>query len=131
MKIATTIAHTLLRITALIQIVLGLLFWTGNALSLIPIHVLSGFILVLSLWVLAVLAALAGVNCGFVALAIVWGFIVPILGIAQTQLLPGPAHWLIEVLHLLVGLAAIGQGEGLARRIRQVRAEPTHPQFHS
>jgi len=121
MKIATTIAHTLLRLTALIQIVLGLLFWTGNALGLIPIHVLSGFILVLSLWVLAVLAALAGVNRGFVALVIVWGFIVPILGITQTQLLPGPAHWVIEVLHLLVGLAAIGQGEGLARRIRQVR----------
>ncbi|MCI0393547.1 MAG: hypothetical protein L0332_31695 [Chloroflexi bacterium] len=121
MKTATVIADTLLRITGAIQIVLGLLFWTGNALNLIPLHILSGLVLVLSLWVLAILAALAGVNRGFVALAIVWGFIVPILGLTQTQLLPGPAHWVIEVLHLIVGLAAIGMGQGLARRIKQVR----------
>jgi hypothetical protein len=122
MNTTTTIAHLLLRFTGLIQIVLGLLFWTGNALSLIPLHMLVGFILVLSLWTLAVLAALSGVQRGFVALAIVWGFIVPILGLTQSRLLPGPAHLVIEVLHLLVGLGAIGQGEGLARRIRQARS---------
>jgi len=42
---------------------------------------------------------------------------VPVLGLAQDRLLPGSAHWLIQVLHLLVGLAAIGQGEALAARI--------------
>lgn len=120
MHILTIIAHTLLRITGLIQIVLGLLFWTGNALNLIPIHILSGFVLILSLWVLAVLAALVGVSRGVVALAIVWGLVVPILGLTQAQLLTGPAHWIIEVLHLLVGLAAIGMGVRLARRIREV-----------
>jgi hypothetical protein len=79
---------------------------------------LFGFVLVLSLWVLAVLAALAGVSRGVVALAIFWGLVVPILGLTQARLLPGPAHWSIEVLHLLIGLAAIGMGGGLARRIR-------------
>ena len=121
MNTATTIAHTVLRITGVIQIVLGLLFWTNNAFALIPIHILSGYVFVLSLWILAIVAALAGVGRGRVAVALVWGLIVPILGLTQTQLLPGPAHWVIEVLHLLVGLAAIGQGEGLAGRIRQVR----------
>ena len=121
MNTATTIAHTVLRITGVIQIVLGLLFWTNNAFALIPIHILSGYVFVLSLWILAIVAALAGVGRGRVAVALVWGLIVPILGLTQTQSLPGPAHWVIEVLHLLVGLAAIGQGEGLARRIRQVR----------
>ena len=47
---------------------------------------------------------------GLVALAAVWGLIVPILGVMQTQLLPGGAHWVIEVIHLLVGLVAIGLG---------------------
>ena len=60
------------------------------------------------------LAVRAGVSMGFVALAAVWGLIVPILGVMQTQLLPGGAHWVIEVIHLLVGLVAIGLGNRLA-----------------
>ena len=121
MNTATTIGLWVLRITGLIQIVLGLLFWTNNAFSLIPIHILVGFVLVLALWALAILAGLAGVSRGPVVLALVWGLIVPIFGLTQSQILPGPAHWVIEVLHLLVGLAAIGLGARLARLIGQVR----------
>jgi hypothetical protein len=121
MQIATTIVNMLLRLAGLIAIVLGLLFWTGNALPLIPIHMLVGIIVVLALWTLAILAFRAGVNPGLVALAIVWGLIVLILGMTQNGLLPGSWHWVIQVLHLLLGLGAIGQGEGLARRIKQAR----------
>ncbi len=121
MKTAITVAHWLVRLTGLIQIVLGVLFWTGNALTLIPVHMLSGFVLVLSVWTLAVLAAIAGVSRGFVVLVIVWGVIVLVLGLTQTQLLPGDFHWVIQVLHLLVGLGAIGQAEGLAARIKNLR----------
>lgn len=119
MSRVTTIAYTLLRITGVVQIVLGLLFWTGNAFSLIPVHMLSGLILVLSLLVLAIAGARAGVDRGFVAVAIVLSFIVPAFGFTQTQILPGPAHWIVEVLHLLVGLAAIGMGEQMARRLQE------------
>jgi len=101
------------------------LFWTGNALMLLPVHMLAGIVLVLSLWTLAILATLSGVHRGFVALAIVWGLIVPILGLTQTRLLPGSLHWVIQVLHLLVGLAAMGLGYGLATRIKQVQ-RPAH-----
>jgi hypothetical protein len=117
MSTATTVVRILLRVTGLVQIVLGLLFWTGNARGLIPLHMLVGFLLVLSLWTLAALAARAGGQPGLVALAAVWGLVVPVLGLTQARLLPGSAHWLIQVLHLLVGLAAIGQGEALAGRI--------------
>jgi hypothetical protein len=126
MKTATTIAQMLLRLAGLIAIGLGLLFWTGNFLQLIPIHMLAGIIVVLSLWTLAGLAARAGVPIGLVALAIVWGLIVLILGMTQNQLLPGSAHWVIQILHLLLGLGAIGQGEGLAARIK--RAQTLAPQ---
>jgi hypothetical protein len=122
MKIATVVAQMLIRFTGWIQIVLGLLFWTGNALGLIPVHMLVGLVLVISLWVLAGLAALARVHPGFVVLAAVWGLIVPVLGFTQAQLLPGDFHWVIQVLHLLVGLAAMGLGERLAAGIRLARA---------
>src|SRR5690348_6216321 len=122
MKGTTVVAQMLVRISGLILIVLGVLFWTGSALSLIPLHMLLGLVLVLALWVLAGVAARAGVSAGFVALAIVWGLIVLALGMAQTKLMPGSAHWVIRVLHLLVGLAAMGLAERLAARIRGGRA---------
>jgi hypothetical protein len=118
MKIATTVFQTLVRLSGLTLIVLGMLFWTGHALTLIPVHMLVGFVLVLSLWALAVLAARAGVHPGLVILAMLWGGLVPVLGLTQDRLLPGDAHWMIQVLHLLVGLGAIGQAEGLAARIK-------------
>ena len=119
MKTMTTIAQILVRAAGLTQIVLGVLFWTGNALTLIPVHMLAGIVLVLSLWALAGLAAWAGVSRGLVALAIVWGLVVPILGLTQTQLLPGSLHWVIRVVHLLVGMGAMGLGERLAAQVKQ------------
>jgi hypothetical protein len=128
MRIATTIFQMLLRIAGLTAIILGLLFWTGNLLPMIPIHMLAGLTVVLSLWILAGLAARAGVHLGLVALAFVWGLIVPILGLTQNQLLPGSWHWVIQVIHLLVGIGALGQGEGLARRIKGAQALAFRPQ---
>jgi hypothetical protein len=119
MRRATTTAQTLVRIFGVVQLVLGGLFWTGNARDLVPLHMLVGFLLVLGLWTLAALAARADVRPALVAVAAVWGLIVPILGLSQDQLLVGSAHWVIQVLHLLVGLGAIGQAEGLAARIRE------------
>ena len=60
------------------------------------------------------MAARAGVPRGQVWLATIWGLIAPLLGLAQVGLLPGPNHWIIQVIHLLVGLGAIAQAEGLA-----------------
>ncbi len=116
MRIALIVAQMVVRILGSIMIILGLLFWTGNALALIPVHMMVGLVLVLTLWTVGGLAARSGEQPGLVALAIAWGFVVPILGYTQDSLLPGPAHWLIQVAHLLVGLTAIGLAETLARR---------------
>jgi hypothetical protein len=115
-----TIARGLVRLTAIVQIVLGVLFWTGNATGLIDLHQVSGIILVLSLEVLVFAAARAGVDRRLVVIAGIWGVVVVALGLSQDSLLQGSAHWVIEVLHLLVGLAAIGQAESLATRTQQV-----------
>ena len=124
MKTAVTVAKMLVRLCGLVLIVLGVLFWTGHALTLVPVHMLFGFVLVLSLWTLAALAARAGVNPGQVVLAVAWGLVVPVLGLTQGMLLTGDTHWVIQVLHLLVGVGAIGQAEGLAAGIRQVAPRP-------
>lgn len=120
MKTATSIAYVILHITGLVQITTGLLFWTGNAYSLIPVHMLSGLILVLSLWTIAIVALLMGVNRGLAAVALGWGLIVPILGVTQSGLLPGPYHWVIQLIHLLVGVVAMGMGVRLGGRIREL-----------
>ncbi len=119
MKNATIAAQMLVRISGLIQITLGLAFWTGHLSSLVPLHIAVGIVLVLSLWTLAGIAARAQVNPGPVIVAFAWGLLLPVFGLTQSGLLTGDLHWVIRVLHLLVGLAAIGQAEGLAARIRR------------
>lgn len=118
MKTTTTVFQTLIRLTGLLQIALGILIWVGIADALIPLHMLNGLVLVASLLALAILGAVAGVGWGTVALAILFVVIVPILGLTQERILPGPTHWLIQIVHLLLGLGAIGLGEALARRTK-------------
>lgn len=118
MKSSTTIAQMTIRISGVILIILGILFWTGRALGLVSLHMLLGLVLVLALWTLALIGARAGVGAGIVSFAIVWGIIVLFLGLTQARLLPGSAHWVIQLLHLLVGLAAMGLGDRLAQRIK-------------
>jgi hypothetical protein len=125
MKTATAAIQMLVRLTGLILIVLGVSFWSGHALALISVHKQVGYVFVLSLWALAALAAGASVAPGFVALAVVWGLVVAALGMTQDRLLAGDTHWVIQVLHLLVGLGAIGLAEGLAARIKQA-GTPVH-----
>ncbi len=125
MKTAATAFRIFVGLDGVVLIGLGLLFWTGNADPLIPVHMLLGIALVLALWVLAVLAAVAGVNLGLVALAFVWGLVVPALGLTQTRLLPNGAHWIIQVLHLLVGITAIALAQVLAMRINARGAQPS------
>jgi hypothetical protein len=122
MSMTVTIAQWLVRITGVLELILGLLFWTGDALNLIPVHMLLGTLLVLALWLLAASASQLGVAPGLTIGAALLGLIVLVLGFTQTSLLPGGAHWLIQVLHLLVGIAAVASGEMIGGRLRRGRA---------
>jgi len=102
----------------LVQLALGLGFWTGNLLGLVDLHQLLGILLVLALWTQAALAQRAGVPGGLVAAAAVWGLVVVIVGLTQRDLLTGSAHWVIEVVHLLLGIGLIGLAETLATRAK-------------
>ncbi len=118
MRSTVTAIQMAIRVLGVVQLVLGIIFWTGNALGLVDLHQLIGILLVLGLWTQAALAHRAGVPGGLVAGAGVWGLLVPIVGLTQTNLLTGSAHWVIQVIHLLLGIGLLALAENLATRAR-------------
>jgi hypothetical protein len=125
MKPSLIVARVLLELSGISLVALGILFWSGRALALIPWHMLLGAVLVLCLWFLAGLALRARVSAGLVLLLLAWSLVMPVLGITQLQLLPGRHHWLIQALHLAVGVGAVGLGQMLARRLETQNASAT------
>ena len=103
------------RAILVVQLALGLLFWTGNADWLQPVHIAVGLLLVVDLWVAVVLGLRRGAPVVLAVLAVIWSIGMPIFGLRQAVILTGSAHVVIQVLHLLVGFLAIGLVEGLAR----------------
>lgn len=117
MKSIVLVARLLLSVFGITLVVLGILFWTGHALSLVPVHMFIGLLFVICLWVLAALGFATPSARVLALIVLVWSLIVPALGATQLRLLPGTDHWVIQVIHLLVGLIALGLGHALARRI--------------
>ena len=123
MKTALIVIRVLTSLSGLILLGLGILFWTGNALELVPLHITAGFVLVLSLWALSFMAARVGIPVGALVLPLAWSLIMPALGLTQERLLVSSAHWVIQVVHLLVGLGAFGFAGALTARINQALAK--------
>jgi len=122
MNAATSSLRILIRVGFLIELVLGLLFWSGNLVALVPVHQLLGLLLVLGLWGVAVVAAIARVHPAAVALALAYGLVVPVVGELQDNLVPGSAHWMIQAVHLLIGLGLVALAEWLGLLIRRRHA---------
>ena len=116
-----TIAVWVLRIAVLAAIILGILFWTGNAENLIPVHMLIGIIAVLSLWVIGLAQGfIRGGSFGLALATFIVGLALAIVGLYQQQWLLGSSHWIIQVIHLLLGLSTIGLGEMINGRTRRL-----------
>ena len=121
MRLATLITMWIVRIAGITQIVLGTLFWTGRAFTYIPLHMMIGFVVVLGLWTLAILALFARARWTLVAFALLWGIALPAFGMTHATILIGPGHWVIRVIHLLMGLMALGLADRLASHVLRVR----------
>ena len=85
------------RVVAVVQVALGIVVWTGHGDSLIPVHV----------------------AVGLAVLALVWSVGMPAFGLVQANVLSGDLHVLVQAAHLVVGLAAVGLVESLARSGRR------------
>ena len=117
---AVRISLMVLRVAVLFNLVTGIIFWTGNADPLQIVHIVVGIIAVLALWTLGIMQGLRGGNYGLVAAAIVVGLLLVFIGLFQKGWLTGSNHWIIQVIHLLLGIAAIGLGEMIGGRSRRV-----------
>ena len=127
MNIAFAVARGLVGLTGALQLVLGVVFWTGHARGLVPLHMAIGVLFVLALWTLALLSARIGAPRPLVATVLVWGLLLPGLGATQSRLLPGSTHWVIQVTHLLMSLAAMGMAGALIVRARRRLADRSAP----
>jgi hypothetical protein len=117
MRKAALVTQWVVRLGGLVQIVLGLTFWSGHALSLLPVHMLMGVLVSLGLAVLGVLAWRAGAPAAAAALAIVWALVLPVFGVMHGGILPGRWHWVVRLLHLALGIGALGFAQRLADRV--------------
>lgn len=109
------------RVTAVLLLVLGLVIWTGNADWLISSHIVLGVILAVALLVIAIQALRAGVARGLAAVSIVWAVALPVLGLTQSAFSESLTLF-VQVFHLLAGLGAWVLAELLVRQMPVKRA---------
>ena len=116
---AASIASMALRLFFLINLVLGLFSWISGSDSLVGLHILIGILFVISLWTYSAIVGLQTGSVGFVAGCFALGLLIAILGLTQTNILVGSSHWLVQVLHLLLAVIAIGYAEMFGARARR------------
>ncbi len=113
----------IVRYGGLLVLVLGLVIWTGTVDFLIPFHMLLGILVVLALWLLAAAYAPAGrAALPLVIAAVVVGLAQAVLGGSQPSLDKLGFFWVIQIVHLLLGLGVIGVGEMITMRMKKARA---------
>ena len=105
-----------MRVAALLQVVVGIALWTGHWYGFVSVHRTIGVLFVLALWIIAILALTQRRAAGLAAFAILWGLLVAALGFMQQGILIGDYHWVVRVLHLVIGLASMPIAERLAPR---------------
>lgn len=131
MKVVT-ISQMILRAAVLLALILGIIFWINPGLpaqnqGLKDVHMLLGFIVVISLWVIGLAQGFVkgGGSFGLALGTFVVGLAVAIVGLWQESWKDAGANvLLINVIHLLLGLCAVGFGEMIVGRTkRRARAQ--------
>ena len=120
-----TIFDWILRIAGSVALVLGLLIWAFQLDIITNIHMLFGLLVTLALLVISFLAALTRGSQLLGIIGIVYAFILPLLGVNQETLLVGNLHWLIQVLHLFIGIGALALAGIISVRYRRLKQART------
>jgi hypothetical protein len=120
------ISLMVLRLCVVLAVILGILFWLNiitPAGTILSVHETLGILVVVTLWIIGVmLLTRGGGTIGLAVVALVWGALILYVGLNQETILPSPSqHWIIQVVHLLLGLGAGGLGETCARRYKAAK----------
>ena len=119
------IASMILTLAGALALLSGLFFWFGWAAQLVALHMLLGILAVLALCTIGIAqAALPGGSWSFALIAVPVGIVTLLLGLYQSTLLVGSLHWVVQVLHLALGVIMIGLGHMAAARTRKASALP-------
>ncbi len=124
---ATTALDTLVCIAGILALGLGLALWGRWLYELVNLHMVLGVEVVLGLWALAVFALQRGTARGLEILALPWGLATPALGPTQAGLLVGELLWIVQVVHLLLGLGAVALAAVLAGASAERRPTDSRP----
>ncbi len=101
------------RIGGLLAFVIGMMLGRVAMPALFHLHMTLGGLVVLSLLLVALLSE-CNVPEGKVAPGEICAAVTQLVALRQTTLMPGSMHWIIEVVHALLGIGAIGLTEMLA-----------------
>jgi hypothetical protein len=114
------IASFVLSLAGLLALILGILVWTGTDVNFIQMHMWLGLLAVAALWVIGIGQAFStGGSWVIAACAVGVGGTLIFIGMTQTSLMVGAFHWVIQLLHLVLGLLVIGIGHIGAARYRK------------
>lgn len=123
---ALTITQMILRVAALLAVIMGITFWIKpelyyTAKALINIHMLLGIIVVLSLWAIGFIQGrLKGGSFGLALGTFIIGLIVAIVGMFQHSWKEAGVNVeLMNSIHLLLGIIAVGFGEMISGRVKR------------
>jgi hypothetical protein len=106
------------RLIGVIALILGIVLWTGS-IGLLRVHIFIGFIMSITMLLFGLVGFFARVKPGLPFIAVVWAVLLPYIGFAQFKLFPGANHIIIQLIHLLIGICAVGITEALAAKIKR------------
>ena len=116
MRIARSLLM-LLRLLIAVQLIVGVGLWLGYWVGLVGLHMALGTLFVLTLWGIAIIALAKRRMTGVAVGAIVLGVVIAGFGMAQRTLLVGDLHWIVRLVHLLLGISAMPLAERMTAAV--------------
>lgn len=95
------------RLMGACELTLGLVIWFVGASS-VTIHIVLGVVVTLILLIISGIAFTARETRWPGVIGLVYTCVLPAFGFLQLGLLKGSLHWLIQLVHLIIGIGSIG-----------------------
>ena len=105
----------LVRLTFVVQLVLGIGLWTGHFLDFVGVHMGIGIVFVVALWALAIGALRSGGPKNAAWSVLLLGLVIAGFGSSQAKIMIGDMHWIVRAVHLLLALGVMPLAERLAK----------------